>query len=194
MLTYLRDHPTAGLSAADRTRTFRKALNLITPRLLSLYLAAYQAWLWNRIAARYLVRLGVVSSADTPPRVEVGGERLPLYTRLPEGFARDLAVPLPGHTARYEPPALEALVREVLAEEGLAQDDLKARILRNAYLARGERPLLLFPADLVCGQPEPDERFAGRQKMTISFTLPRGSYATLVLKALDALTASREAQ
>jgi tRNA(Glu) U13 pseudouridine synthase TruD len=29
-----------------------------------------------------------------------------------------------------------------------------------------------------------DERFPGRHKMTVAFTLPRGSYATLVLKVL----------
>ena len=31
-----------------------------------------------------------------------------------------------------------------------------------------------------------DDRFPERQKMVVSFTLPRGSYATLVLKALVA--------
>ena len=53
VLTYLRDHP-------HPTETdYRKALNLITRRLLSLYLAAYQSLLWNRVAARYLAaRLG----------------------------------------------------------------------------------------------------------------------------------------
>ena len=192
VLTYLRDHPTAGLDPAARARHYRKALNLISPRLLSLYLAAYQAWLWNRIAARYLVALGLVRSPDAPPHIEVGGERLPLYRALPEGFARDLAIPLPCHTARYEPLALEAAAQDVLAQEGLALADLKARILRRAYLSRGERLLLLFPADLGCGPPEADERFAGRHKMTVRFTLPRGSYATLILRALDALGASEE--
>ena len=52
VLTYLRDHPTG--SPAELTTYYRKALNLITRRLLSLYLAAYQSLLWNRIASRYL--------------------------------------------------------------------------------------------------------------------------------------------
>ncbi len=40
VLTFLKDHP------AD----FRKALNLITPRLFPLNLAAYQSFIWHRIA------------------------------------------------------------------------------------------------------------------------------------------------
>jgi tRNA pseudouridine13 synthase len=44
VLTYLRDHPEG----------FRNALNLVTPRVLSLYLSAYQSFLWNRLAAGYL--------------------------------------------------------------------------------------------------------------------------------------------
>jgi tRNA(Glu) U13 pseudouridine synthase TruD len=43
---------------------------------------------------------------------------------------------------------------------------------------------LVFPAEVSIAGPEPDERFPGRQRMTASFSLPRGSYATLVLKIL----------
>jgi tRNA pseudouridine13 synthase len=69
VLTYLRDHPTE----------YRKALNLVTRRLLSLYLAAYQSLLWNRIAGRYLsARLG-----EPAAHVEIATDRLPLYYELP---------------------------------------------------------------------------------------------------------------
>ena len=43
--SFLKDHPT----------DFRKALNLVTPRLLSLWLSAYQSFLWNRAAGRHLI-------------------------------------------------------------------------------------------------------------------------------------------
>ena len=73
---------------------------------------------------------------------------------------------------------------QVLAEEGLALDDLKARILKRAYLAKGKRALLLFPQEASASVPEPDDRFPGWQKLSLAFTLPRGSYATVVIKAL----------
>ena len=70
----------------------------------------------------------------------------------------------------------------MLAEEGLGLGDLKARILKKAYLSRTKRALLLFPEDAITGKVTPDERFPGRSQVTLSFTLPRGSYATLVVK------------
>jgi len=170
VLTYLRDHPTG----------YRRALNLVTRRLLSLYLAAYQSFLWNRIAAHYLAtRLG-----ESPAHIEVAGERLPLYRELSQHLDRDATIPLPHHRAVYADPTLAAVVTRVLEEEGLILSDIKARILKKAYLPKGERALLLFPQDTSISSPQPDDLFPGRSKLTLAFTLPRGSYATLVLKAL----------
>ena len=193
VLTYLRDHP-------HPTETeSRKALNLITRRLLSIYLAAYQSLLWNRIAARYLVaRLGdlpsrleiagehlpsrlEIAGERLPSYLEIAGERLPLYHELPARF--DMSIPLPNHRAAYADPDLAAIVMDVLVEEGLVLNDLKARILKKAYLSKSKRALLFFPQDASASPPEPDDHFSGRSKLTLAFTLPRGCYATLVVKA-----------
>ena len=206
VLTYLRDHPTA--DPEQLVLHYRKALNLITRRLLSLYLAAYQSLLWNRIAGRYLAaQLG-----DADAHVEIAGERLLLYHELPPRFDRDTTIPLPNHRAVYSAspphtpspprsggfrdsfarsestansPNLSPIVTQVLTEEGLALNDLKARILKKAYLSKGKRVLLLFPQDSTASPPEPDDRFPDRHKVTLTFTLPRGSYATLAIKALS---------
>lgn len=175
VLTYLRDHP------HPTDVEYRKALNLITQRLLSLYLTAYQSLLWNRVAGLYLAtQLG-----ETPTHVEIAGEQLPIYYELPPHFQSDVAIPLPSHRAAYADPDLAAAVSRVLAEEGLTLNDLKARILKRAYLPKGQRELLLFPQDTSISPPEPDERFPGRNKIVLTFTLPRGSYATLVIQALS---------
>jgi tRNA pseudouridine13 synthase len=179
VLTYLRDHPTD--DPDERALHDRKALNLITRRLLSIYLSAYQSLLWNRVAGRYLE--SVVGSV--PHSIEIAGAQLPLYDELPQ-IDRDFVIPLPNHRASYADTSLAAIVAQVLKEEELGLDDLKARILKRAYLSKGKRALLLFPGEMSCSPPEKDDRFSGRQKMVVSFTLPRGSYATLVLKALAA--------
>lgn len=177
VLTFLCDHP------AD----FRRALNLVTPRLLSLYLAAYQSFLWNRIAARYLrTRLGTPSGF-----VEVAGERLPLFARPSDRLPPDAAIPLPHHRAVYDDPALAAIVDKVLRAEGLTLNDLKPRILRRAYLPRGARPVLVWPADASASPPSPDERFPGRWKVVLNFALPPGSYATLIVRSLGCTAVSR---
>jgi len=178
VLTYLRDHPTA--DPVERATHERKALNLVTRRLLSLYLVAYQSLLWNRIAGRWLGDM----PAEPAAHVEIAGDRLPLYHELPPGFDRDAAIPLPHHRAIYS-PNLSVIANQVLAEEGFAVNDLKARILKKAYLPKGKRALLLFPQNATASSPEPDDHFPDRHRLTFIFTLPRGSYATLLLKALS---------
>jgi tRNA pseudouridine13 synthase len=178
VLTYLRDHPSGDAEA--QARICRKAINLITRRLLSLYLAAYQSLLWNRIAGRWLVRW----VGDVPYWLEVARERLPLHSTLPVELPRGVSVALPSHRARYGRQELASIVEEVLAEERLGLHDLKARVLDKAYLSKGTRTLLLFPDKVSASLASPDQRFQGKSKMTVEFTLPRGSYATLVLKSL----------
>ena len=176
VLTYLRDHPT----------DFRRALNLVTPRLLGVYLAAYQSLLWNRTVARYLGRVLGPSSST----IVVGGERLPLPPDLAARVPAEAAVPLPHHRASYDDPVLAGVAARVLEEEGLTPTDLKPRLLRRAYLSKGSRWLVLRPTDLSTTLPVPDERFPGRHQVTLTFALPRGSYATLVLAALRCASAS----
>lgn len=169
VLTFLKDHP----------QKFRKALNLIQDRLLSIYLVAYQSWLWNGILGRYL-------DEKTQPEfwIEVAGCRLPLTQKrppLPEHFR----LSMPNLTAVY-PPDLAPIVDAVLAEEGITLEDFKARVLRRVYLPKGERRVWFSPLEVEVGAPEPDGVFTGRWSIPVAFTLLPGHYATLVMKALAA--------
>jgi len=136
VLTFLKDHPT----------DFRKALNLVTPRLLSLWLCAYQSFLWNRIAGRYLEGWLGESGIDWSSTRVI--EDLPLYQGLPGALLETLVglrIPLLHPRAVFSDPRAAAEVRRILAEEELSLWDFKARVLTKAYLSRGERDLLLFP-------------------------------------------------
>jgi tRNA pseudouridine13 synthase len=42
-----------------------------------------------------------------------------------------------------------------------------------------------MPEDFSQSPPEPDDLYPGRQKTTLRFFLPRGAYATLVIKRLS---------
>jgi tRNA pseudouridine13 synthase len=176
LLTFLRDHP----------KDFRKALNLVPRQLLSLYLSSYQSFLWNRIAGLYLVRrLESQAPALVSRTVQLADSDQPVYQTLPPDLRDELAhrsISMPHHRAVYRDPELAAAVTEVLETEGLTLQELKARILKKAYVDRHQRPLLLFPTDVSVGIPQPDDRFRNQLQLTVSYSLPRGSYATLVLK------------
>jgi len=174
VLTYLQDHPEG----------FRKALNLIPQRLLALYLAAYQSHLWNRIAAAWLEKSYQQMRAPWG-QLEIAETFLPFHIEMDAAtleLLRPESLPLLTHHSTYRPEELGLIAEHLLAQEGLTQADLKARILERAYLARGQRPLLLWPQELKVDAPQPDERFPSQQALRVRFALPSGSYATLVCK------------
>ncbi len=171
VITYLKDHP----------HDYNKAVNLIQDRLLSIYLSAYQSWVWNHIAARYFASLSPTSLA-----VEIVDVPFPLPDAnvLPDAV-KALEVDLPRLTARYEGAVGEA-AQAVFEMEGLTLHDFKARILRRVYLSKGERAVWFKPAYVEVSAPYPDEYTPGRQAITAKFTLQSGCYATLVMKAAAA--------
>jgi len=175
LLTFLKDHP----------YDFRKALNLIPPRLLSLFLSAYQSWLWNKLAGRYLK--GIFARQKLAfIELSIADEKLPFYLSLPDDLLdalREKKVPFFHHRAVFDDPIMAQIAGQILTEEGLELRDFKARILKRAYLSKGERPLLLFPREFRW-RLEKDETKPKEQKLVLEFFLPPGSYATLVVKAI----------
>ena len=75
---------------------------------------------------------------------------------------------------------------EVLSAEGISLKDLKARIVDRAYLSKAERPIWCTPRKLWVGAVTPDDLFPGKFALGISFVLPPGSYATLLVRCAHA--------
>ncbi len=184
VLTFLCDHP----------QDYKRAVNLITPRVLSLWLSAYQSFLWNKMASHVLCDLASGRQALERLPFPWGEVVVPLYPLDAEFREQALVVTIPLPSAK-SPVGKEAAPCDrgawvaratgaVLAEEGLQPADLRVRGLKRAYLGRGVRALWVVPTEPRIGEPEPDELFPGRLKLVCSFTLPPGSYATLFLRLL----------
>jgi tRNA pseudouridine13 synthase len=114
---------------------------------------------------------------------------LPMHRNLdPERFLqlRELYLPLPSARLKLSPddPRL-AVVQEVLAEEGLALRQMQIKGIREMFFSKGERAALCLPSHLEA-ESGPDELHDGRRKMTLAFELPRGAYATLIVKRITA--------
>jgi tRNA pseudouridine13 synthase len=175
LVDYLVHHPT----------DFKGAFARLRAELASLYLSAYQSALWNRFLARRI--RGLV------PAQQLGSIDLdlgPLPVHLESGDREALGVPLPLPSARLKPepdaPWLADL-DAVLEEEGLTLKQLKIPGLNRPFFSRGERASVIIPAGLTA-RAQGDEINRGREKLILGFDLPRGSYATIVIKRLTQLT------
>jgi tRNA pseudouridine13 synthase len=159
---------------------YRTAVTRLNPELQGLHLAAYQSDLWNRTLARWL--------RDAFPAELLGSIRtkrgeMPVPLEANDAWP-GLLIPLP--SARLSPvpgaawwPALDA----VLAEEGLSLDELRVSGVRKPFFSKGERPARVVPAGLTADSGD-DETHPGRSKLFMRFDLPRGAYATMLVKRL----------
>lgn len=173
--------------AARRTdpideRGFREAFVALPYFLQQLYIEAYQSHLWNETAQRLIARV-VPASAVFTADDEFGPMRFPACAAT-EDRLRTLAMPLVApETIPVEPwkPDLEA----VLAQERLTLADLKIPGLRRPFFGEAMRPLFVEAQSFTIAPAEPDELSRSRaRKVEVSFELPRGAYATVVLRAL----------
>ena len=86
------------------------------------------------------------------------------------------------------PPAsvLSRAMQRVLRDASLTADSFVQGRLPGMILREEPRALMVRPRRLSLSEPARDERFPGRHKLRISFGLPRGSYATMLIKHLFA--------
>jgi tRNA pseudouridine13 synthase len=98
---------------------------------------------------------------------------------------------LPAARWPFDPDAPWATAAsQVLAEQNLTWDQLKIRGLRKPFFTKGERAAWCVPREL-SGETASDEKHTKRAKLRLQFILPRGSYATLLVKRLLGSQAGR---
>jgi len=167
-------------------RAFRQALLALDRRFLVFVLNAYQSYLFNELLAGivrreslghgFAIRVLRYGVGEFVFPVELGDEARAALA------GRDL--PVPGwDTAVDERDAREEL-DAVLAREGIGLADLRARQLPRISAHGVTRAAWMRLSDVVAGEPRDDERYPGKLALELSFTLPRGCYATLVTKRL----------
>jgi tRNA pseudouridine13 synthase len=163
---------------------FRGALERLKPELRGLYLSAYQSHLWNRMLASWL-RAHFAPGQLVPVSLKLGD--VPMHRALPEADLerlRSLRLPLHSPKVAFEDnDPRKPFFDQVLQEENLTLARFKLKGFREMFFSRGDRAALCLPASLQYA-PNLDDAHPGKQKIRLTFDLPRGSYATLLIKRL----------
>lgn len=173
MVEYLAQHPS----------DFRRALTCIAHDQRSLYLAAYQSFLWNELLAQLLRDS---CAPDELAAIKLRAGNVVLFRRLRAELRTALvAMQLPLPSARLAPatPEIGTLLERVLERQGLTRRQIKLDYPRDTFFSKGERAVLVFPRHVSLKLAD-DELHPGRHKALLQFDLPRGSYATMLVKQL----------
>ncbi len=173
LATYLVDHPDDHRGAFARLRR----------ELRSLYFSAYQSYVWNLALSRLIEGR---TRPDQRVAVAFKTATLPIHRGLDANQAAALhttRLALP--SSRNSEPAGEAgtAFAAVLGAEGLAWNDFRVKHLKDVFFSKGDRAATFRPEALAWSS-HADELYPKRRKVELRFDLPRGAYATLVVKRL----------
>ena len=126
----------------------------IPVRNLKIYVHAYQSMIWNKMV-------------DTCIEKNLNPEK----------------VPIPGFGTELEKDELGQIVKEALKEENLTLRSFINRKIPNLSLEGSMRKTKIDVNDLTISDLEDNDLGSGK-KITISFTLPKGCYATVFIDQL----------
>jgi tRNA pseudouridine13 synthase len=169
---------------AARPADFRAAFEGLPYFTQFMNVEAYQSYLWNRVAAGLIEEQCMDRGSVLGVNEEYGELLFPVAGAIPDDLA-GFDLPLLGHNSELVEPWAKAAAA-VLKAEGITTADLRIPGLRRPFFAQSPRKLFVTAGRFAISPPKPDEYsgVAQRLRRTVEFDLPRGAYATVVLRAL----------
>ncbi len=161
------------VKALKKGVSFKRAFEVLPKSVRLMFSFAYQSYLWNRYLTTFVVRYFKHCS------VPFLKWRLAFITDISEEVfeeIRDLEIPFLGLEEKPKNKKVEIIMREVLEEENLTPPKLRAERLGMRLFTDGLRRAFVFPKDLKVEEE--------KDSVLFSFTLPPGSYATVLLRKL----------
>jgi len=169
---------------------FERALQRISPRILTLMVHAYQSFLFNRLLSqRFAAGTSIVQPQLGDFLIELdtahSGRDSWLYvteTTLEERIAQvergeyGLALPVPGYTTRLPPASQTEELKSLLKDE-----EISLRDFRNPKMKALDSPGGLHLVSILVNNLDASYTEEG---LRVAFSLRKGSYATVVLREL----------
>ncbi len=149
---------------------------------LSIYIGAYQAYIWNELLRRF-IKQRIASDFKVYPGV--CGDYV-FYAKLDKnGFEslRNLEIPTASSKAQMPDELTDRIYSCILEEPGIKKNMFNKLKIRQVFFKSASRKFLIKPQDFSINTAE-DELYAKKTKMILKFTLPRGSYGTMLVKRL----------
>ena len=161
---------------------FGEALHRIPEEETAMQYAVFQAHLWNETLRKIFRSRGL-------PVVEIAGREGPYLFWRELGKAdraalHALRIPTAAAKMEFPDPEAEAPFAAVLADKGLARSDFRTRELRRVRFQSFLRTAAVVPEGFTVLESGADELHPGREKIIFRFSLPRGSYATMLIKTI----------
>jgi tRNA pseudouridine13 synthase len=173
---------------ANKPLDFKGAFARINVDLRGLYLSAFQSALWNRAVSRMIER--TYPDRDLPQvKLESGPATFPpidgndIDSAAPTGFLSAIPLPCARLKLADDDPA-RSLLTEVVGEEDMELREVRVKYPRDSFFSKSSRNTITSIANTEI-KPDVDALRPKRKSLQLKFDLPRGSYATMLIKRLS---------
>src|SRR3989338_1451955 len=173
------DNEKSLLHLNEKQNDYVGSLKKLPIRLLRLYLNAYQSKLWNETVAQYIKLHGKHNHTSSYSQ----GALL-----FPENIAdfQHLTIPIIGFTGipQTTPAEIKNIIETVMKQENITVNDFIIKQIPELTLEGEMRSMVTEIKEVTIGPLEEDDLNPNKNKIQISFSLGKGSYATMVIRAL----------
>ncbi|MCM8778289.1 MAG: tRNA pseudouridine(13) synthase TruD [Candidatus Omnitrophica bacterium] len=158
-----------------------KILNEIPRYELSMLISSFQSYLWNILLEK------LIKFYSPEFSVYKGNYWNYVFYESKEVFEylKDTTLPLAAKKTKMPDVLTERIYREILEEHNLKPAVFNLREFRKAYFKPTPRKVVVVP-EMKNFWISRDELYRDKQALTLHFQLPRGSYGTMLVKALFA--------
>ena len=166
------------------------AMRCLHHRVRMFWINGYQSYVWNIAATERIIRLGT--------KVAVGDLYMDDETKEVHFVQGDtsqirlsqIVLPLPGYNIIYPKNEIGNVYREILEKDKI--DFHKNKSVPEATAKGTYRHLIVYPNELKWESTEESDQSSGIiEAAKLSFSLPSGSYATMLMRELMCTTLSR---
>lgn len=166
---------------------FKGAAEKLRPELGGIYLAAYQSFLWNN-ALRNWIKMNFQVSEQFFINLKLGWYPVVKFASSDKSKIMDETfIPLPSSRLKMDEfDPFFTIIHDVVNSEGIKLEQLKVPGSRKLFFSKGERKAFYFPTNISHGVFN-DDLNTGQKAVKIQFDLPRGAYATILVKCLQTL-------
>ncbi len=150
---------------------------------LLMLVSSFQSLIWNEFVSELFTSensVGVWIKTKTGPLFFPGESSIESVS-----FSKNLPVPGNPGISKLEYSKKEMnILKEILSRNGLKDTVFDNSPFPIVKMNSFERKIKIFPNDFQIGDFEEDDQHTGKRKVKISFQLPSGVYATMLIKRL----------
>ncbi len=143
---------------------FIAALKIIPFKMLKLYVHSYQSFLFNKALEEYIS----VNACGNKTNYD---EKIPIV-----GFSTELK--------ELKNKQIKQIIKKLMEEEKITERDFIIRAIPDLSSEGSERNAFIKINDFKIIKAEKDELNEGKKKVAVSFSLPKGCYATVLIEFL----------